>query len=84
MDVNQIRESMKVVGSDQQPVGTVDRVEGDRIKLARSDAQAGGEHHYIPASWVDRIDGDQVCLRQSAQEARSQWQSAEGGGKAPH
>lgn len=75
MNVSGIREHMKVVGSDRQPVGTVDKVEGDRIKLAKSDPQAGGQHHYIPSGWVDRIDGDQVCLRQKAQEACQQWQS---------
>lgn len=74
MDTSQIREHMKVVGADQQPVGTVDHIEGDRIKLTKNDPQANGEHHYIPADWVERIENDMVCLRQSAQEARSQWQ----------
>lgn len=74
MNTGNIREHMKVVGSDQQLVGTVDHVEGDRIKLAKNDPQAGGKHHYIPTDWVDRIDGDQVCLRQKAQEAQQQWQ----------
>jgi hypothetical protein len=67
---------MKVVGSDHQPVGTVDHIEGNRIKLAKNDPQAGGQHHYIPADWVDRVDGDEVCLRQSAREATSQWLNA--------
>jgi hypothetical protein len=75
MQTQNIREHMKVIGSDQQPVGTVDKVEGDRIKLARNDPQAQGQHHYIPADWVERVEGDQVCLRQRAQEARQQWQS---------
>jgi hypothetical protein len=70
-----IREHMKVIGSDRQPVGTVDHVEGERIKLAKNDPQAGGQHHYIPADWVESVDGDQVCLRQKAQEARQQWQT---------
>jgi hypothetical protein len=74
MNTSNIREHMKVVGSDRQPVGTVDHVEGNRIKLAKSDPQAGGQHHYIPADWVDRVDGQEVCLRQNAQEARSKWQ----------
>lgn len=73
--ISQIREQMKVVGSDRKPVGTVDKVEGDRIKLAKNDPQAQGKHHYIPADWVERIDGQQVCLRQKAQEACQQWQS---------
>ncbi len=75
MNISGIREHMKVVGSDRQPVGTVDHVDGDRIKLRRSDPQADGRHHYIPGDWVERVDGDEVCLRQSAQEARSQWRT---------
>ena len=75
MQTSSIREHMKVVGSDRQPVGTVDHVEGDRIKLTRGDPQAGGRHHYIPADWIDRVEGDQVCLRQSAQEACQNWKT---------
>jgi hypothetical protein len=75
MQVSEIRERMKVIGSDRQPVGTVDKVEGERIKLARSDPHADGQHHYIPTEWVDNIDGNQVQLRQKAQDARMQWQS---------
>lgn len=76
MNTSSIREHMKVVGSDRQPVGTVDHVEGERIKLTRSDPQSGGRHHYIPADWVDRVEGDQVCLRKSAQDACSHWMNA--------
>lgn len=76
MQTANIREHMKVVGSDRQPVGTVDKVEGDKIKLSRSDPQAQGRHHYIPSDWVDSIQGDQVCLRQNAQEACRNWLNA--------
>jgi hypothetical protein len=41
--VAEIREHMKIVGKDGAPVGTVDRVEGDRIKLTRKDSPEG--HH---------------------------------------
>lgn len=75
MNTSNIREHMKVLGSDRQPVGTVDKVEGDRIKLAKNDPQAGGRHHYIPSDWVDSVEGEEVCLRQKAQEAQQQWQS---------
>jgi hypothetical protein len=75
MNVSDIREHMKVVGSDRQPVGIVDHVEGERIKLAKNDPQAKGEHHYIPSDWVDRVEGDEVKLRKSASEARSSWQT---------
>lgn len=75
MNVSDIREHMKVVGSDRQPVGTVDHVDGQRIKLAKNDPQAQGQHHYIPADWVDRIEGNEVKLRKSASDACSSWQS---------
>lgn len=73
MNMQEIREHMKVVGSDRQPVGTVDHVDGERIKLTRSDPQANGKHHYIPGDWVDRVDGQEVCLNKNSQEARQQW-----------
>lgn len=76
MNVSEIREHMKVVGADRQPVGTVDHVEGSRIKLTRNDPQAAGQHHYIPAEWVERIEAGNVCLRQNASEACQQWQNA--------
>ena len=76
MDTSRIREHMKVVGSDRQPVGTVDHIEGDRIKLAKNDPQAGGQHHYIPADWVDRVEGEEVRLQQSARDACSHWTNA--------
>lgn len=73
MQQTNIREHMKVIGSDRQPVGTVDRVEGGRIKLAKTDPQAKGQHHFIPTDWVERVDGNDVCLKQKAQEATKQW-----------
>lgn len=76
MQTSNIREHMKVIGSDRQPVGTVDKVEGDRIKLSRSDPQAQGKHHYIPADWVDSVDGGEVCLKQKAQDACQKWLNA--------
>ena len=75
MNTASIREHMKVIGSDRKPVGTVDHLEGDRIKLAKNDPLSGGQHHYIPTDWVERVEGDQVCLRQNAQEACQQWQT---------
>lgn len=75
MNPSNIREQMKVIGSDRQPIGTVDKVEGDRIKLGRSDPQAQGRHHFIPTEWVERVDGQQVVLKQSAQDTVQKWQN---------
>ena len=68
-----IREHMEVVGSDEQHVGSVDRVAGDRIILTRSDPQAGGAHHSLSCADVDRIEGDRVILDCSAEKARERW-----------
>ena len=59
-----IREHMEVIGADGVHIGTVDHVEGDRIKLTRSDSGIGHDdhHHYIPRGLVAGIEGDQVRL----------------------
>jgi hypothetical protein len=75
VDVSQIQEHMEVKGADGAHVGTVDRVEGNRIKLTKSDPAAGGQHHYIDAGMVDEIKDGAVCLSKSADEARRAWQS---------
>jgi hypothetical protein len=75
MNLSSIREQMKVVGSDRKPVGTVDMVEGDEIKLKKNDPQARGEHHYIPSDWVEKVEGDQVRLNKSSTEAYAQWRT---------
>jgi hypothetical protein len=59
-----IREHMEVIGADGVHIGTVDRVEDNRIKLIRADS---GEthhdhHHYIPRGLVAEVEGDQVRL----------------------
>lgn len=76
MDMSQITEHMPVMGSDGEHVGTVDGVEGDRIKLTKSDPSSGGQHHYIPASMVASIESGGVRLSQTAAQARSQWMAA--------
>src|SRR3954463_7554872 len=62
--VADIREHMKIIGKDGAPVGTVDRVEGTRIKLTKSDSPAGHEdhHHYIDTQLVGAVEGDIVKL----------------------
>jgi len=75
MNLSNVREHMKVIGSDRQPVGTVDHIEGDEIKLAKNDPQANGQHHYIPSDWVEKIEGDQVRLNKSSSEACSEWRA---------
>ena len=59
--LGQIREHMEVVGNDDQHVGKVDRVAGDRIILTKSDPESGGVHHSLSCSDIDRVEGDRVC-----------------------
>lgn len=71
--MSQIREHMEVVGSDDQHVGTVDRIAGDRIILAKSDPESGGSHHSLSCAEIDRIDGERVILDCTAQQAVDRW-----------
>jgi hypothetical protein len=64
-DMSGIREHMEVIGADGVHIGTVDRVEGERIKLTRKDSGEGshkGHHHFIPASLIAEVEGDKVRL----------------------
>jgi hypothetical protein len=78
VDTTQIREHMEVIGADGVHVGTVDKVEGDRIKLTKKDSGAQiegaegsheGHHHFIPLGLVADLEGDQVRLSANADVA---------------
>ncbi len=65
MSSKQIKEHMEVIGADGVHVGTVDRVENDRIKLTKADSGEGthkGHHHYIDLSLVAEVEGQKVRL----------------------
>jgi len=60
-----IAEHMEVIGADGVHVGTVDKVEGNRIKLTRKDSGEGshkGHRHFIDRSLVADVEGNQVRL----------------------
>jgi hypothetical protein len=64
-DTSAIQEHMEVIGADGVHVGTVDRVEGDRIKLTKADSGEGshkGHHHFISTGLVAEVEGDKVRL----------------------
>ena len=67
-----IKEHMDVIGADGVHVGTVDRIDGDRIKLTRKDSGEGsheGHHHFISRGLVADIEGDKVRLSANADVA---------------
>jgi hypothetical protein len=60
-----IKEHMEVIGADGVHVGTVDKVEGDRIKLTKKDSGEGshkGHHHFIDNGLFAGIEGNKVRL----------------------
>ena len=60
-----IKEHMEVIGADGVHVGTVDKVEGGRIKLTKQDSGEGahkGHRSFVPRSLVaDVRKGDKRC-----------------------
>jgi len=76
-DLSQIKEHMDVIGADGVHVGTVDHVDGDRIKLTKVDSpssatesgQHTGHHHYISKGLIAEIEGDIVRLSANADVA---------------
>jgi hypothetical protein len=51
-----IREHMEIVDVDGTHIGTVDRVEGDRIKMTKKDSR-DGQHHFLDTKQVAGVDG---------------------------
>ncbi len=68
VDSAQIKEHANVIGADGVRVGTVDHVQGDRIKLTKKDS-ADGRHHFISTGLVAEIEGDNVRLSANADVA---------------
>jgi hypothetical protein len=72
--MREIKEQMEVIGADGVHIGTVDRIEGNRIKLTKKDSGEGshkGHHHFIDKSLVADVEGDKVRLSANADVAVS-------------
>src|SRR5690242_4754900 len=81
-DTSNIKEHMKVIGADGVHLGTVDHMDGDRIKLTKADSPQGpggegAKHHWIPAGLVAEVEGDTVRLSATAQNAQDMFEEAE-------
>lgn len=69
-DLSQIQEHAEVIGADGVHVGTVDHVDGNRIKLTKKDSGAdidgapggahSGHHHYISGGLVAEVESGGV------------------------
>jgi hypothetical protein len=72
VDTAKIKEHMEVLGSDGQHVGTVDKTEGQRMKLTKSDPAAPGDHRYIHFDSIASVD-TAVHLNRTAAQAKDEW-----------
>ena len=80
-DLSAVKEHMEVIGADGVHVGTVDKVEGDRIKLTKADSGShSGHHHYISGGLVAAVEDGKVRL--SADGANAALLEEEKGGEA--
>lgn len=62
-DLSNVKEHMNIVGADGVHIGTVDHVEGDRIKMTKADSGShGSHHHYLSGGLVAAVDGNEVRL----------------------
>jgi len=70
--MDDVKEGMEVIGADGVHVGTIDRIDGDRIKLTKKDSGQGGHeghHHYLSRGLVAGVEGDKVRLSANADVA---------------
>lgn len=78
-DLTQVGEHMEIVGADGVHIGTVDRIEGDRIKMTKADSGSHSDHHhYISGGLVASVEGNQVRLS-AAGDAAVLLEEEEGG-----
>ena len=81
MGIDAVKEGMEVIGADGVHIGTVDRIEGDRIKLTKKDSGQGGHeghHHYLSEGLIADVEGDKVRLSANADVA-VQFEEEKGG-----
>ena len=80
--MSKIRRNMKVIGADGVHVGTVDRVENGRIRLAKADSGEGrhkGHHHFIDLGLVADVEGQKVRLSANGPVAVTMEEEEDGG-----
>jgi hypothetical protein len=67
-DINQIKKNAEVIGADGVHVGTVDHVDGKRLKLNKKDS-SDDHHHFIDGGLIADIENGTVRLSANADVA---------------
>ena len=67
VNASDIQEHMEIVGTDGTHLGTVDKVEGDRIKLTKNDS-ADQHHHYLSVSKISGVEGGKLTSSATKQD----------------
>jgi len=82
-DMSQIKEHMEIIGADGVRIGTVDKVEGDRIKMIKADSGSHDDHHhYISGGLIAEVEGDRVRLSATGASAVLLEEERDGGALA--
>ena len=68
VDLTAIKEHAEIIGADGVHVGTVDHVEGERIKLTKQDSN-DERHHYISVGLIAEVEDGTVRLSANADVA---------------
>ena len=66
-----ITEHLQIKDANGEHIGTVDHLDGDRIKLTRTDS-SDNQHHYINLSDVKSADGVAVYLEKARADLQMQ------------
>jgi hypothetical protein len=83
IELSQITEHMEIVGADGVHIGTVDKMEGNRIKMTKADSGSHPDHHhYISQGLVAAIDGNTVRLSATGSSAMLFEEEKDGGALA--
>lgn len=69
-DRSEIKKHADVIGADGVHVGTVDHLDGDRIKLTKKDS-SDQRHHYISVGLIAEVEDGTVRLSANADVAVS-------------
>ncbi len=74
VDMSQIKEHADVIGADGVHIGTVDHVQGNRIKLTKK-SSTDNHHHFITSDLIAEIEDGTVRLSANSDVAVTMEQS---------